>query len=378
MSEHGEKSVQETLSYLYSQFFASVSQTIKFTMKELNAELRLATFSSKPDFVHTTTTLNGSRFGLAVIEFKDTAQAPLEQMGQAFAFGSNIILSHLRLGLKWSECALPLVLTNGNLYQFAWMTLLEQSLPVLHVTTGVLDASVSSTRELIAKNLVYIRVFCSRQKQRIQRCSTLFPWDPEAPFELNMSKYHLKPLNQVFLRWSGDSEESLGYLWQIYQHVASVAEAVLPLACANLKPVTDTLEKVLIFPKLEKDFAMGVPSDKELYEKYLLQLRETIQKIHKVGVIHVDLYPSNILWRFCENQMVIRIVDWDAATLQGDSFTEKMELRLADKENSAYYWTSGTQMRLLVSVCFIKFNGPRERVNEWRRFKCKLCVQIEC
>ncbi len=42
--------------------------------------------------------------GLAVMEFKDTAYAPLEQMGQAFVSGVNIILSHpssARIELVW-------------------------------------------------------------------------------------------------------------------------------------------------------------------------------------------------------------------------------------------------------------------------------------
>ena len=85
---------------------------------------------------------------------------------------------------------------------------------------------------------------------------------------------------------------------------------------------------------------MGVPSDITLYQNYLLNLRKAIRKVHQFGVIHVDLYPSNILWCFRDNQMVIHIIDWDAATLQGDSFTETMRLRLANNENSAYYWKS--------------------------------------
>lgn len=343
-ANNGDRSVDGILSDLFSQFFKTEStpatQTQKFTMKDLNAEFGLATWFSKTDFAHTTTLKNGSRFGLAVIEYKDTAQAPLEQMGKAYAAGCNIILSHIRLGIEWSECAIPLALTNGNLYQFAWVTLLEPSFPVLHVTTGVLDASVLSARELIGKHLVHIKEFCTSREKRIRRCSTLSKVDPKAPFELDKDKYHRKSVNNMFWRWPKNHEESLWYIWQIYEHLSGVAEAVLPLACANLKPVDSKIDKVIIYPKLEKQFAMGVPSDKDLYQKYLKQLGEAIAKIHQAGVIHVDMYPSNILWRFWDNQMVLRIIDWDASTLMGDSFTETMELRLTKDENEAYYWKS--------------------------------------
>jgi hypothetical protein len=38
--------------------------------------------------------------------------------------------------------------------------------------------------------------------------------------------------------------------------------------------------KVIIFPKLEDDFAMGVPGDEKLYQLFLKSLRVAINKIH--------------------------------------------------------------------------------------------------
>ena len=135
-------------------------QTSKFKLEDVNAAFGLATADSKPDFLHTTMNRRGDKFGLCVFGFKDTAYAPLEQMGQAFVAGFNLIFSHLELGFKSSECAIPLVLTNGNLYQFAWVTVLEPSFPVLHVTTCVLDASVHETRQQIAHQLACVKMYC--------------------------------------------------------------------------------------------------------------------------------------------------------------------------------------------------------------------------
>jgi len=179
-SNENRRSVNGTLSELFSQFFETdhspSSNTLKFSLNDLNASFGLATPSSKPDFCHATK-LSGSIYGLAVMEFKDTSQAPMEQIGQAYASATNIILSHLRLGLKWSECAVPIVLTNGNLYQFGWVTLLEHTFPVLHIATGVFDASVSVTRELIAKHLIHVKVFCSKIEEKLRRSLALSTLD---------------------------------------------------------------------------------------------------------------------------------------------------------------------------------------------------------
>lgn len=86
---------------------------------------------------------------------------------------------------------------------------------------------------------------------------------------------------------------------------------------------------------------MGVPSVESLFQRFMVKLDETIKKFNAKGIIHVDLYPSNILWRYDREDIIIRIVDWDAATFVGDSFTSDMESRLKNNDNAQYYWKSG-------------------------------------
>ncbi len=97
------------------------------------------------------------------------------------------------------------MLTNGNLYQFGRVILLEHSFPVLHIATGVFDASVSVTRELIAKHLIRIKGFCL---------------DPPVTFNLN--KYHLNSFTVELTRWPEKPQESFGYLLKIYDQLADV------------------------------------------------------------------------------------------------------------------------------------------------------------
>lgn len=74
-------------------------------------------------------------------------------------------------------------MTNGNLYQFAWVTVLEPSFPVLHVTTGVLAASVHETRKQLAHQLACVKTFCQGIAEKITDPS-LIPEARKSPIEL--------------------------------------------------------------------------------------------------------------------------------------------------------------------------------------------------
>ncbi len=58
-------------------------------------------------------------------------------------------------------------------------------------------------------------------------------------------------------------------------------------------------------------------------------------------VIHVDLYPSNILWKVDEfGEIQIRIVDWDVATFMGERFPEAISEVFQVESSRQYYWVN--------------------------------------
>lgn len=329
----------EKLDRAFNQFFEKDEDIMrKWSLKELHAPSGLASPCSKPSFVQTGF-VGSTTVGLAVFEYKATVYSPQEQLIPAFASGANILLSHLRAGLPIEECAVPLVLTNGNLYQFAWATLIEPSFPVLHVTTGVLDASLEENKTQIAKNLARVKIFCTAMQQKLQPLE--FSQDVSEPLlKLNQDKYHTKELHNVFYRWDEDHNKSLGYMWKVFDKLSNVEEAVLPLCITTICYPKGYSAQLMIFPKL-KEFRMGVPSDLALFQKFMKQMEEIMKKVHEAGVIHVDLYPSNILWLEDESgDLTIRIVDWDTATLMGDHFTPRMTKAGERPEYAPYYWTA--------------------------------------
>jgi serine/threonine protein kinase len=69
----------------------------------------------------------------------------------------------------------------------------------------------------------------------------------------------------------------------------------------------------LFFPDLSQDgFVIGAPTDHR-FPTYLKELKRAVDTIHGAGVVHLDLYPSNIMWKFDDSDVKIRIIDWDVA-----------------------------------------------------------------
>jgi serine/threonine protein kinase len=44
-------------------------------------------------------------------------------------------------------------------------------------------------------------------------------------------------------------------------------------------------------------YNIAIPEYAVLRGLYINKLKDVIQCIHEIGVVHLDLYPSNILWK---------------------------------------------------------------------------------
>jgi hypothetical protein len=93
--------------------------------------------------------------GIALTEVKDSAHSP---QGQAFSEGVNLVISQLQHGLMWDECCVALLLSNGQLYQFGFVTLLYPSFPVLHISSNVIDRADPGQLDNLVKHLA---IFCN-------------------------------------------------------------------------------------------------------------------------------------------------------------------------------------------------------------------------
>ena len=333
------RTVAETAGLALKEFFADKSNQIsalpQTMLSTINAGIGPASAISRPDLlcVHSE---ECSSTGLLVGELKDTVCGPLEMLGQAFVSAVNLLMRQRQIGLDAKEVAVPLILSTGNLMQFAWATTLDPFFPILTVTSRVLDLSDPLQLREASEALARTKMFCREQATRLKKCQTR---DFQMVPALNMDMYHLKSKEQIFNRYEGKdiSDTGLAYLWRIFEALKDVEEVVKPLGYAISEKDKKNAE-FLIFPKLDGSFKMGVPTDAEEFNEYMTAVSHAIKRLHRNHVVHVDLYPSNILWYRQDGKIIIRIVDWDSATFIGDAFTPKMSKVFVSEDEKFYYW----------------------------------------
>ena len=352
-----QKIVGESLSNYFKSdkyFLNSVKSCQTKSLSTINAVTGIATFQSIPDFIcYCNISNNDFDLGLAIIELKDTSQSPLEQLGQAVACASNVALTQFVLGLSFDECAVPVLMTNGNLYQFGWVHLLSPCFPSFNVTSHILSAGPHDDE--IADQLAKMRNFCVSQATKLNDTNRLTKAAHlEAVKSLQMGisteMYFFKKKIDIFLRYGfekGLLDKSLFYQMKVYQSLSNVKEAIKPLGFVricqydkNLQVKKETEMEYLIFPMLI-GYQMGVPSDESDYILFLDELKRVINLVHKAGVVHVDLYPSNIMWKKEDGNIIIRIVDWDAATILFEKFPELIVSRKELPHFAPYDYRTG-------------------------------------
>eukprot|EP01036_Dinobryon_divergens_P034197 gene34198-44180_t len=80
-------------------------------------------------------------------------------------------------------------------------------------------------------------------------------------------------------------------------------------------------------------FQTGTPdriTEPDLFEAFVVELKRCLALVHSAGVIHADLYASNIMWKRSDDDRCVRIkiVDWDVKA--------RLETGLYDGQTAAF------------------------------------------
>ena len=152
---------------------------------------------------------------------------------------------------------------------------------------------------------------------------------------LSKSKYYLKPLDKFFCS-KGDMDSSVLYYLRVMKHLFETIETkyrdyiLFPL-CVRVEG-KETIGGQILFEYLDASWCIGLPDSEEQRKDYMDSLRCAMDAIHRAGVVHMDLYLSNIMWRThpadC-NRVSIKIIDWDAAHFITDEFDRVVLERLS-------------------------------------------------
>ena len=154
-------------------------------------------------------------------------------------------------------------------------------------------------------------------------------------------KFVFKEKDRIYNRFEPlDSKNgALPLLWDVFEALARVEGAEKGLGYCDLQLVGSPAMRCLVFHSLlQQGYRMGhgVPEDDGDYRLFPAALEALVHQVHECGVIHVDLYPSNIMWAKVDGAVRIRIVDWDAATFAGQRFPDRMLLWLDQRPPYVY------------------------------------------
>lgn len=72
--------------------------------------------------------------------------------------------------------------------------------------------------------------------------------------------------------------------------------------------------RAFLFDKLNDSWKIGLPEDDDTHNKYLEELCSTLKLMHSCIVVHYDLMPCNIAWKMSDGNLLLKFLDFDAAT----------------------------------------------------------------
>lgn len=260
--------------------------------------------SCRVDFSRVVSLQSGqTSFVVAVGDLKSTLFNPLDGVPQALIAAFNAAADLHAKGLPISQCVVPFMSNTGALEQHGVAYLLEPSLPCAVLTTPVLDLADADGRKRIAIARWAFRKIAEETTRLMRALKIKSPGElmpPIAP-ALNLSQYHVKPP----LPFVGRSvEHSVLHQLRIFERLrrsSAAAHVVLPAAVLMQRPVEKAASwaptLAIAFPHLS-NYRTGVPLPGEEYRAAVIQgLRSALRSVHRAGVVHLDLFSGNILWR---------------------------------------------------------------------------------
>ena len=305
-----------------NSLFGTIANGIT-TLKELGADIGLATTQSQCDHLM----MVGDSKIYGSIELKGGEFSPLQGNRQSAVYGSHFAMSLLKRGVSRERVIVPSYTYTGMQIQFGATLVLEPSLPVFWSTSKVLDMGDANERLLA---VAYIRKAISWVDELSS--FTALKAIPLVNMRFDSSLYHIKKITDLVARrgfqlfsvsLNFDISQGIEH-WgrvlnllyadpQIRPHVA------FPLAIRSPNTSDGEREYIIIYNNLKREgYCTGCPDrmkDNELFEAFVKELRRIVDLVHLAGVIHCDLYLSNVMWRKndADERVDIVIIDWDCA-----------------------------------------------------------------
>ena len=240
----------------------------------------------------------------SVFEAKNDCTAPKQGNLEAVAHATNVAMGLVTRGISPEDTVVPIFSSNGRLVEVLAVYFLPRStFPVVCFLTPILDLFDESGLNCAATALSKMLAHCNNITKRLSALQESQQLEAETIMELNLLVYFVKPLSNFCSILGQDRlDESIARVFQLTSTLHGCSYACPPLAY-RLRDTTNVgaesvsfTEDVLVFERLV-GFHIGFPSDVAERTKVFIAMKAAVKKFHSHGLVHLDLYLSNIMWK---------------------------------------------------------------------------------
>lgn len=298
--------------------FIKTTTARKSSLEDQNCKDGVATPTSDADaYIENT---RGDVIGIS--DVKHSTDSPEEPLRQAFSASTNVALARIKQGVPWADVCVPIFVSNGRLMQFALTCILQPSFPYMITLTKNLDLLDDNDRLEAAKQLqIIFRLSESDQPLGSSRCITM---------KLSRRYYYLKEATAIFQICHNNLQLSLFRMFNLLEklcHKSTEKFVLFPLTYRTGSK--SFINDALVFSNLTTH-RIGLPDDLLLRKQLICEFRTAAVAFHNQGVVHMDFYPSNIMWKQnTDGTLDIKVIDWDAVHQMGEIMERSTRERLS-------------------------------------------------
>lgn len=289
----------------------------------------------------------GEMWGMAVWENKggeSSTHTGLRQGGAGYGFP---IAKALRgLGFDAKDILVPVVLCNGIQIQFACVYMLQESFPVYSLVSAPFSLSLRYYSELkkAAAFVLKVKKIAHANNDRVKALTSNVKGRidlSKLEMLLDLGLYHLKEIGVNFPMRGFDVNYGCSQMLDRLGFMSSRLDdqdmklIVFPLA---IRAGDNGKLPHLVFDKIDREgyeggpFTVGLPNpNTDLWGKCLFAVERAFHIIHnKGGVVHVDPFPSNTMWRQVNDgaDVEVKIIDWDGVHVDGEHWASDIMRRV--------------------------------------------------
>jgi serine/threonine protein kinase len=231
-----------------------------------------------------------------IFEVKHSVDSPQVPLRQAVPQAINVAIMQLNIKqAKWDEVMVFVIGSNGYLLQLGVVFILYPSFPVFVSLTSCLDLTDHAMRSKACEALNSIKKWIVSHPVVVSEPGTSIRKGITGMGALSTLRYHVKPLKGFFSSLS-NTQSSLFHYFRVMTrlHEECRPYVVFPICVREYE--NNPEESCIVFPNMH-DYHIGFPEEEDLRRLYFVELKKAIECFHKAGVVHLDLYQSNIMWK---------------------------------------------------------------------------------